>query len=240
MVFAPYSASDTKIIGSRLPALPYSEAEVTVLGKNIHKAAAATKQTFIRKASQYPLIHLATHASAGKDGSANWIQFYPVDSSDVNNKLFVDEIYNLDLHQAELVILSACETAGGAAISGEGLLSLSRAFIYAGSDGIISTLWKTEDQVTAYLMQRLHGYLTKNIPPESALQLAKIDLLANKSIGSQYKTPNYWANFIYVGKLHQNSKKNNFAWQVVVFSLIAITAGLVWNRKTNSFLKPHD
>jgi CHAT domain-containing protein/tetratricopeptide (TPR) repeat protein len=234
VAFAPYNASDEKIISSRLQALPYSEQEVNVLGKNIHKAAAATKQKFIQKASQHPLIHLATHASIGADSLANWIQFYPVDSSGINNKLFVHEIYNLDLHQAELVILSACETAGGARVFGEGLVSLSRAFMYAGSDGVISTLWKTEDRVTAYLMQRLHIYLQQKIPPEKALQLAKKDLLNSNEFGSQYKTPNYWSNFIYVGKITpvENNGKN-YWWLAAVLS-VAIVAVLFLKVKKGS------
>lgn len=224
VAFAPYCASDEKIVASKLSVLPYSNQEVSTLGRNIYKALDATKQKFIQTASQHPLIHLATHASLGTDSSANWIQFYPSDSTNINNKLFVHEIYNLDLHKAELVILSACETAAGSEISGEGLLSLSRAFIYAGSDGIISTLWKTEDRVTAYLMQRLHNHLQNNISPETALQLAKKDLLDDTNIGSQYKTPNYWANFIYVGKLHKEQPASSYIWWIIIPCLLAITA----------------
>lgn len=231
VAFAPYADNDEKIIRSRLQALPYSEQEVNELGNHIYKAATATKQKFIRKASQHPLIHLATHASIGADSASNWIQFYPADSIDLNNKLFVHEIYNLDLHQVELVILSACETAGGASVSGEGLLSLSRAFMYAGSDGIISTLWKTEDQVTAYLMQRMHSYLKEKISPEKALQLARKDLLSDDKMGAQYKTPNYWANFIYVGKLHQEKTRTVDYWWLIVLLLPAIVAVFFWNKK---------
>lgn len=234
LALAPYAARDEKIAGSGLQVLPYSEQEVNVLSKNIYKAAAATKQKFIQKASQHPLIHLATHASLGTDSSSNWIQFYPADSTDINNKIFVHEIYNLDLHQAELVILSACETGSGITISGEGLLSLSRAFMYAGSDGIISTLWKTEDRVTAYLMQRLHTYLEQKIPPEKALQLAKKDLLNNNEFGSQYKTPNYWSNFIYVGKISPVENNGKNYWWLAAILFIAVGSFLFLKIKKGS------
>jgi CHAT domain len=96
-------------------------------------------------------------------------------------------------------------------------LSLSRAFLYAGSDGIISTLWKTEDKVTSFLMQRLHHHLNNQVPVSKALQMAKQDLLHDQSIGSQFKTPNYWANFIYVGKL-ESSVEDRFSWKNIIFA----------------------
>lgn len=216
LAIAPFVSRDSNIFRSQLPDLPYSKEEIQSLGKNIFIANQATKDKFLQVAPKSSVIHLATHASVGNGNAANWIQFYPFDTSDINNKLFLQEIYNLDLDQTELVILSACETAAGTTTSGDGLLSLTRAFIYAGSDGIVSTLWKTEDKVTSYLMKQLHGYLKKNIPVEKALQQAKIDLLNNKEIGPQYKTPNYWGNFIYVGKIATGKAGiSNYFWPIL-------------------------
>ncbi len=221
--FAPYTQQDDHITKSGLPALPLSDGEISKAATTIFSGDKATKKEFLQQTLLYPVIHLATHASTGSDSSSNWIQFYPDDSEAINNKLFVDEIYNLDLHQAELVILSACETGGGVAATGEGLLSLSRAFMYAGADGIVSTLWKTEDRVTAFLMQRMHLYLAQNIPVEKALQKAKIDLLKDRTLGSQYKSPNYWANFVYAGKLHSPSSRKA-DWMLWLVCLAVITA----------------
>jgi len=220
----PFAERDANISASGLAYLPFSKDEVSTSAQSILSNQKATKQNFVQKASQFSLIHLATHASTGADSAANWIQFYPSDSNFLNHRLFVPEIYNLDLHRCELVILSACETAGGASLSGEGLLSLSRAFLYAGSDGIISTLWRTEDQVTSYLMQRLHTYLKKDMAPENALQLAKLDLLKSKNISAKYKTPNYWSNFIYVGKVSMNQERSIGYWRIgiAVFILAAL------------------
>lgn len=230
VAFAPYSAQDERVAGTLLAALPYSGNEISGIAKSSFLSQGATKQRFTEIASQYSRIHLATHASSGSDSSSNWIQFYPADSSDLNNKLFLPEIYNLDLHSAELVILSACETADGNSSSGEGLLSLSRAFLYAGSDGIISTLWKTEDQVTAYLMRRLHHHLAAHNSPEKALQLAKIDLLSAKEIGAKYKTPNYWSNFIYVGKIAVAEERRYWPWWIGG-ALTVLIALLVMSRR---------
>ncbi|MGZ5247999.1 MAG: CHAT domain-containing protein, partial [Flavitalea sp.] len=218
VAFAPYTSVDNKFDHAGLASLPYSKNEVMQFSGNSYLAKDATKKKFLEVASDFPFLHLATHASAGSDSTGNWIQFYPSDSNDLNNKLFLNEIYNLNLHQAELVILSACETGSGNISSGEGLLSLSRAFLYAGSDGIISTLWKSEDQLTAFLMQRLHYHLNRQKPPEKALQLAKIDLLREKNISSKYKTPNYWSNFIYVGKVNMQKNTDSRYWWIPAFA----------------------
>lgn len=201
IAFAPFTVSDNLVRKSKFQVLPFSLYEVKSFTENYFTSYKATKNHFLTTAPDHQLIHLATHASVSSDSVNNWIQFYPSDTAEINNRLYIHEVYNLNLHKTNLVILSACETAGGTTIAGEGLLSLSRAFIYAGSDGIISTLWKTEDKVTAFLMERLHLHLKKGVSPELALQQAKKDLLQNNTIGAQYKTPNYWSNFIYSGKI---------------------------------------
>ena len=114
------------------------------------------------------------------------------------------------------MILSACETAGGYNAAGEGLLSISRAFMYAGSKGMISTLWKTEDQVSARLMQYLYAEMEKGYPAEEALQRAKIRFLDDDGISEKYKTPNYWSNFIYVGQTGTKVKRFNAYWLYLV------------------------
>ncbi|HRF27384.1 MAG TPA: CHAT domain-containing protein, partial [Ferruginibacter sp.] len=111
-----------------------------------------------------------------------------------------------------LLVLSACETAGGEAQSGEGLMSLSRAFMYAGADAVLSTLWKTEDRVSNYLMQKMYVYMQTGLPPEEALRKAKISLLTSGEIGARYLSPNYWANFVYAGHVDLHKGPGNNHW----------------------------
>ena len=125
----------------------------------------------------------------------------------------------------ELVILSACESGAGLKAGGEGLLSLSRAFIYAGSDGIVSTLYKTDDRVTAFLMKRLHHYRQQGYHPAEALRKGKLDLLESKEINSRLKTPNYWANFIYNGKIPQPESRR--IWLLAVIPLLGMVILLI-------------
>ena len=228
LAFAPFSSADSAIQATGMPVLPLSGEEVEATGTQVFFGPSATKKLFLQKIAHTPVVHLATHASIGTDSSSNWIQFYPASSAE-GDRLYVHDVYNLDLHNAELVVLSACETAGGVNAGGEGLLSLSRAFLYAGADGIVSTLWKTEDRVTAYLMQRMYHYLRQNRSPQWALHQAKKDLLQDPKMGSQYKTPNYWANFIYVGKLPETQPASNWWWLVAAGGLMAIM--IVYRKK---------
>lgn len=197
IAFAPFHEESPT---AALPVLKESKEEVKTIGGNILLGSKAIKDSFLNLVGSYKLIHLATHAEAYNDNvNKSGIYFYPYRKDSSAYYLYLNEIYNLDLRKAELVILSACETAYGQNISGEGVMSMSRAFIYAGSKGIIATRWKTEDHVTAWIMQRLHQYLDNKKDPATALFLARKDFLGNKAFDSRFKTPNYWANFIYTG-----------------------------------------
>jgi CHAT domain-containing protein len=230
--FAPFVDNDSAVRQSRLMPLPYSGAERSPTAAMVKTGPAATKQQFLTDAARYRVLHLATHASSGSDSSGEWIQFYPGDTSTLNTRLYTPEIYNLELGKASLVILSACETAGGRNSSGEGLLSLSRAFLYAGSNGIISTLWKTDDKVAAYIMQRFHEHWGRHNDAAEALHLAKKDLLADASMGPQYKTPNYWANFVYIGQLETAPPKGwGRKWLWILLPLTIIVGLWGYQRK---------
>lgn len=200
---------------------------------------AASKDSFINIANRYSLLHLATHASLGDAPGQQFIQFYTDAGAGISQRLYIPEIYNLDLRNARLIILSACETSSGNPISGEGLLSLSRAFIYAGAEGIIATLWKTEDRIASYLMKKLHGYLQQKHEPAKALQLAKRDLLNDPEISVRYKTPNYWSNFVYIGKAAGDPKEKPtmLRWLLVLSGISALISGillLIRNKRINS------
>ena len=110
------------------------------------------------------------------------------------------------------MILSACETGTGKLIKGEGLMSLSRAFAYAGCPDIITSLWKAEDRTTSFITQRLHYYLEKRYSKDMALQQAKLDLLKSNEIDPRYKTPDYWAHLIYIGNYEEDRGSKTWWW----------------------------
>ncbi len=212
LAFAPFTSAglteDTA--GSFYSLLPASKEEVENLKGRVLTDSSATKKNFLRLSNSYPLLHLATHASVNNDTpSHSYIAFYPYER---DYRLYAGEIASLRLDSVQLVILSACETGTGKLVKGEGLMSLSRAFAYAGCPDIITSLWKAEDRTTSFLTQRLHYYLEKNYSKDRALQQAKIDLLKSNEIDPRYKTPDYWAHLIFIGNYEEDRGSKTWWW----------------------------
>ncbi|HMU46058.1 MAG TPA: CHAT domain-containing protein [Chitinophagaceae bacterium] len=191
----------------------------------------ATKENFLKNSNKYNIIHLATHASIdNSDPLASFIAFSP---NEKDFKLYAREVYNLHMDSVHLIILSACETGTGKLVKGEGLMSLSRAFTYAGCPNIITSLWKAEDKTTAYLGNRLHKYLDEGLGYDVALQRSKIDLLKSRDIDPRFKTPDYWSHLILIGNYESAKNKNNWIWLalfIVVASIVYIF--LIKGKKT--------
>jgi CHAT domain-containing protein len=118
--------------------------------------------------------------------------------------------------------LSASETGTGKLVKGEGLMSLSRAFAYAGCPNIITSLWKAEDKTTAFITRRLHHYLEKGFPKDKALQQAKLDMLRSDDTDPRYKTPNYWAHLVFIGNYEPLQRRNNWWWIALTIIVAAI------------------
>lgn len=147
----------------------------------------------------FRMLHFATHAFANTSRPAlSGIQLSRVDSAgnSVDGFLRLGEIYNLDL-RARLVVLSACRSAAGADLPGEGLVSLTRGFLYAGAAGVVATLWDVDDRATAELMQRFYeGLVTRKLPPGQALQQARQAVRADP----RWRHPYYWAGITLHGE----------------------------------------
>jgi len=105
------------------------------------------------------------------------------------------EIYPRNL-RADLAVLSACETGLGKWRKGEGMMSLARAFKYAGCPNIVMSLWQADDQTSADVMASFFSYLKQGLPKDQALRKAKLDFL-DKGSGKQF--PHYWAPFVLIG-----------------------------------------
>ena len=163
----------------------------------------ATISNFKKEISKYRYIHIATHGISNDEyPELSGLVFMPekidpTDSIDNNNSglFFASDIYNLRLN-ADLVVLSACESGTGKLVRGEGLMSLTRGFVYAGVPQIIYSLWKVDDRSTCELMTYFYKELLQNKPTEQALREAKLKLLHNPSTSS----PKFWAAFALLGK----------------------------------------
>ncbi len=169
--------------------------------------AQATTTAFRQMAPRYGLIHLHTHALSEESPR--------IELSD--SSLFLPDIYALSF-RAELVVLSACQTGSGQLISGEGAMSLARAFSYAGTRDLIASLWKVNEKSTATLFQDFYRKLSEGLTHGQALRQAKIDYLRNKEIENWEKSPYYWAAFIPIGSEPEPSGK----YPVVLLLLLAI------------------
>ncbi len=219
--FAPFS-QNTAIGG--FPGLPGSALELASQKGKILTDTAASKSNFLKEAGRYPILHLATHAQTNdEDPLKSFIAFYPAhpDSSYLD-QIHLPDIYSLSLRNTRLAILSACETGGGKLIRGEGVISLSRAFSYAGCQNMIMSQWKANDQSTAYILKKLHQYLRSGNSIAAALQQAKLDYLNESSIEARYKTAGYWAHLRYTGQFEIKNK-----WSAWWLLLLILPAGLL-------------
>jgi CHAT domain-containing protein len=110
--------------------------------------------------------------------------------------LRLHDIYNLKL-PANLVVLSACSTGMGSIIKGEGLVGLTRGFMYAGSPRVVASLWLVEDLGTSELMKRFYRHMAGGqLSPAAALRQTQVDMLRSK----RWRSPYYWASFVLQGE----------------------------------------
>ena len=184
--------------------LKYNEQEVSnildLFQGDLLLGAAATEQEFLRICSSYKIIHLSTHAIANDlEGSESLIAFSEVRDQTENECLYLREMYNKMKINAEMVVLSACETGLGEYQRGEGNISIARGFSYLGAKSIITSLWQVKEQSSIYLMEYFYKNLKAGMHKHKALSEAKKQYIKeHSSIGS---SPYYWAGFIPMGDM---------------------------------------
>ena len=200
-------ASNVKAVyrDESLAPLPEAETEVKALreiwgpsGSRVLIGADAGKKVFKAEAANYQIIHLATHGILD-DGNPMYSRLMMARvESDPDDDGFLEarEIMHLNLN-ANLVVLSACQTARGRIGAGEGVVGISWAFFLAGVPTTVVSQWKVESESTATLMINFHRHLkaTDGVSKAQALRQAALDLLKDKS----YQHPFYWAGFVMIG-----------------------------------------
>ncbi|MEB3191385.1 MAG: CHAT domain-containing protein [Snowella sp.] len=151
--------------------------------------------------SDYQFIHFATHGllnSQSPQLSGLVFSLFDQQGRSQNGFLRLYDIFNLKL-PAELVVLSACKTGLGKTVKGEGLIGLTRGFMYAGANRVVVSLWSVDDQATSLLMIKFYqGMWQQKLSPAAALQAAQKSLKADKVLASPY----YWAAFTLQGEWH--------------------------------------
>jgi CHAT domain-containing protein len=158
--------------------------------------AAATSARLI----DYRILHFATHGvveSAHPELTALALSLYDAQGRPQDGFLRLYEIYNLKL-QADLVVLSACETALGKDVRGEGLVGLARGFMHAGATRVVASLWKVDDQATSELMRIFYKEMLgpEHKPAAAALRFAQLTI----SRQERWRSPYYWGAFVLQGE----------------------------------------
>lgn len=188
--------------GSDLTSLPFSQEEVEEISKyfpknkrNIYLKKEA-REDIVKDISleNYNIIHFACHGIIDEEYPYRSALVLALDE-DMNEDGFlqVREIYNLRMN-ADLIVLSACQTGRGKLEKWEGVMGLPRIFFYAGAGSVVSTLWKVSDKSTARFMWSFYRYLSQGKTKAHAIQLAKLEMIRSK-----YSHPFYWGAFLLHG-----------------------------------------
>ncbi|MET0623608.1 MAG: CHAT domain-containing protein [Pyrinomonadaceae bacterium] len=196
-----------KRAGIDLPRLPFSRHEAERLLALVPEREALAALDF--KASQaaafspglrdYRIIHFATHGYVNTERpelSGLVLSLVDERGEPQDGFLSLSEIYNLRL-SAELVVLSACQTALGKLVQGEGLVGLTRGFMYAGSPRVVASLWAVQDRATAEMMGRFYeAMLQRGARPAAALRAAQLSMQREE----RWSAPHLWAAFVIQGE----------------------------------------
>lgn len=161
----------------------------------------ASLAEFQKNASDYRILHLSTHGKADdRVGDYSYLAFSMPNEKGAFEKLYARDLYNYSLN-ADMVVLSACETGIGKLQRGEGIISLARAFAYAGAKSIFTTLWQVNDEKMKELMVAFYRYLKKGKEKDEALRLAKLDFLKKHEKELLGGHPFFWAGMIGIGDM---------------------------------------
>jgi CHAT domain-containing protein len=160
----------------------------------------ASRQTAMSsELSKYQIIHFATHGVMDLERpelSGILLSMVDENGQSADGYLRLHEIYNLNL-PAELVVLSACQSGVGKQIKGEGLIALTRGFMYAGAKSVVASLWKVDDAATSALMAEFYRQMFANqLKPAAALRAAQMEIGKEK----RWQSPYYWAGFFIQGE----------------------------------------
>ncbi len=214
--FAPINFNNTN-----LNSLLYSEKEINAIDRLLSTESytneKASKENFLETSENAKIIHLATHANV----SNNPVIHFNKDS------LQLHELYTYK-NNADLVVLSACETNLGEIKKGEGVLSLARGFFYSGSNAVISSLWKVNDATSSTIITDFYKNLKNNQTKSAALNNAKRNYLKNHSLSE--KSPYYWASFVLIGDTSPTFNAN-YTLYYIILSIIVISGILFFFKK---------
>ena len=206
----------------KLYSLLCNEQEVTTISGLMdgaaYVAAGAGLEGFNQHAANYRILHLATHACV--DDSGNGLNKIYLADGDLSQY----ELNNLRLN-AELTVLSACNTGMGQLLKGEGMMSLTRSFMLAGSQSVLTSLWSVDDCATSDIMVEYYKCLKKGLPKDEALIQAKLAYLTTADRNNSH--PYYWAAFVQFGDIQPIDFSFSFKWYYL-FGAFILSLALIY------------
>jgi CHAT domain-containing protein/Tfp pilus assembly protein PilF len=213
-------------------AVAEAEAVTTLYDTEPVIGAEATEGHFKSQAGEFGLVHVAAHSDYNPHSPLFSAIMLQADESE-DGRLETHEVFNLNLPQTDLVVLSACQTHLGELSAGDELVGLERAFVRAGSPSLLSTLWPVDDAATAVLMERFYSHLRAEVPKAEALRLAQLETRAENP------QPYYWAGFVLVGDAGREPRDREgsedqhrwLPWAVIGLIVVLIGATAFWWRR---------
>lgn len=221
----PVSSSDALAQNQQWQALPGSAMEVRAIARairgraEIHLGSDARKVYLLDgRLEGVPLLHVSTHAVIDPERPDRSRILLASGSSATDDYLFQDEVAKLDLKNVGLVTVSACDTAQGKIVVGEGVQSFSQAFLAAGASSTVTSMWKVADEPAASFMTEFYYSLAHGASKAEALRAAQLEFLHSNSALSN---PRYWAAFVLTGDGWHRSPRF-IPWSAILIALAAI------------------
>lgn len=202
----------------------------------------ATSQHFMEHAGTANILHLSTHGIVDqKKPDLSFIAFSNIPKRYHDNEAFkvtVSDLYAQNI-PCQMVVLSACKTGVGKAIRGEGIMSIARAFAYAGTQSIVTSLWNVDGQKTADVMDNFYTQLRQSQAPrkDEALRQAMLQYLHSTSIDLNKRSPKYWAAFTVIGNPSPIDWADNFISRNLYWMGAGVFPGslflflIIWRRR---------
>jgi CHAT domain-containing protein len=234
---ASYRSPSNQKLRQVLEPLPAAIQEIEILQEQFPNGdfffgKAATEALFKEKAANYSVLHLAMHGMVNHQFPLlSCLAFSEDYDTTENNFLEAHEISNLQLSN-DLVVLSACQTGYGEFEQGEGVMSLARSFMYAGTPSLVVSLWEVNDLSTAAIMQLFYKNLAKGMTKDEALRQVKLEFL--KNVDDEIAHPIYWSAFIVLGDnqpVHLTSTMASWQWGAIGGGTMLVGLLFLWVRK---------
>lgn len=220
--------------------LDYAELEIQSIEKSMNTVSfsgkEATKESFSENAKKAGILHLAMHTIINDQKPLHSKFLFTYISNDKTSVLNTYELLSLNLN-AELAVLSGCSTGDGKLMKGEGVMSLSSGFQFAGVPAIVMSLWEVNDRFGSLVIQKFYDNLANGINKKQALYQAKKDVLNQGN--ALYAHPYYWAGLTLMGDESKIQFINRYQWDklVIVFAPILFIIVVLFQTRKKWILK---